>query len=768
MKLTSVFIILFVVSFCGAENIFCSTKNGSETYSFYCNNTIIALQNQKLGNCSEVMENSTIHEIHWHDVKFHKCNVQFVLKTSERVQNLTGIDLSYSGYASLESMTLKLSHLQRINASHNELSEIPRQIFENNNEISVIDFSYNKLKRIESNTFDAAIKLTNLNLSHNDIRFIDESAFVNLSVLEYIDLSDNHIQSLEMLNNNKNLKLLVAMNNPLSFDCHNFSRIESLSVQISWKNVEFFNTNCKSMQFKVIVNGTDEGVWHKSRGQYEIRCDKESMTQLSYFMAGRNRVENVNDFMECFTSSMQKMVLSNNFVGKLNVEQFQRFKNLELLHLRETRLTEFDFEVLKNQPKLNKLDISDNGLTQLHNFSTLINFDLMEFKATGNQLENTQEIVKYLKSSVKVLDVSDNFVGQIQSTTFERLTNLFMLKLSNTNLSIIDSDPFEKAKDLTILDVSHNDLGMVNFTAFSSTLKKLTRIFAANCHIENATDMIQHLGSSLLELDLSGNRLLEEIDDNTFKTLTHLESLHLNNTNLSQFNFSVLKPNKNLKNLKLCDNKLHDMDFSSLPESLTRLDLEGNDLETLDNFNLSKYPQLEYLGISNNWLSCDYVIQFRKTWKGLKFIGDPLKQKHHKDCRRSVQSSVGVEAMLKSNITITFAMITIGILTVIIVIVTLACYLYYKKKKNESWDEKALKRIRKSMQNSELYGKTVELPTEDCNDDQMYEEIPLSNDDYDHLRYETDPLPVSNSDEHYHNFSIISANGTRRSLTSRI
>lgn len=754
---------LFIVSLCGAEKLLCTTDNGNSTYGYYCNNDRQILKDHKVGNCSQISEKLTIPMNIMH-VKFNKCEIKFVLKTVELVKNLNSIDLSYSEYVTLNTTTTtttKLNHLKKFNASHNEFMKIPRNIFETIKNVWEIDFSYNKLRTIESDDFDGATKLTHINLSHNNITQIHEDAFVNLTYLEYIDFSDNNIQTLEMLNNNRKLKTLIAINNPLSYDCHNFSRLDTLSLRISWQNVESFNTNCKSMQFKAIVNGTREGIVHKSKGNFEIHCAKESMSQIAYFMAGRNKVENVNDFITCFGSTIQKMVLSNNFVGIVDNQMFERFTNLELLYLRETKLVEFDFDVLKNQQKLNKFDISDNGLKDLRNISTLANFDLMEFKASGNQFTNTQDIIKQLKSSIKVLDVSDNIMGHIQSTTFERFTSLFMLKLSNTNLSTIDSDAFGNVSNLTILDLSHNNLKQINFTSFSSALRKLHRFYAVNCQIENASDIIQHFGQSLVELDLSGNDLAGEFNINTFKALTNLNSLHLNNTNLGHFNFSYLESNTNLKILKLCDNKLQDVNFNLLPKKLLRLDLDGNFLHELLNFNRSNYPQLEYLGISNNWLSCNYLMMFKKLWNGLKFIGDPLKQKHHEDCRRIDQSTVTVESI------IIIVILTIIIVLGVVVVVIALIYLYYKRKRNRNWNDEALKRIRKKMQNSELYGNCV-IPTFgncDNNEEQMYEEISLSNDDgYDHLRYETDPMPLTDTNDHYHNVNM---NSTRYSLNNR-
>lgn len=105
----------------------------------------------------------------------------------------------------------------------------------------------------------------------------------------------------------------------------------------------------------------------------------------------------------------------------------------------------------------------------------------------------------------------------------------------------------------------------------------------------------------------------------------------------------------------------------------------------------------------------------------------------------------------------------IGIIIFAVAVLSFVCYLRCQRK-TRKWDDVVLKRIRREMMTSELFGKPIEMP----DDDQTYEEISLSNDDYDNDigRCDTEPLPVSDSDELQTNSNALDTN--IRSLLSRI
>lgn len=71
-----------------------------------------------------------------------------------------------------------------------------------------------------------------------------------------------------------------------------------------------------------------------------------------------------------------------------------------------------------------------------------------------NYLENTQEVVQNLPSIVVTLDASDNYVGQINETTFIKFDQLDTLNLRRTSLWNFD---------IKVLNSSKNSLKELNY-----------------------------------------------------------------------------------------------------------------------------------------------------------------------------------------------------------------------------------------------------------------------------------------------------------------
>ena len=110
-----------------------------------------------------------------------------------QLEELKWIDLSFNKVKSVEKCFDKCKKLNFINLSHNQLTSITLNGLR---ELTDIDLSYNKLTRLDKQTFKGTVKLTSLNLSHNQIEVLDSDLFSNLLKLDKILLNDNLLRSL--------------------------------------------------------------------------------------------------------------------------------------------------------------------------------------------------------------------------------------------------------------------------------------------------------------------------------------------------------------------------------------------------------------------------------------------------------------------------------------------------------------------------------------------------------------------------------------------
>ncbi|CAL9750748.1 unnamed protein product, partial [Musa acuminata subsp. burmannicoides] len=187
--------------------------------------------------------------------------------------------------------------------------------------------------------------------------------------------------------------------------------------------------------------------------------------------------------------------------------------------------------------------------------------------------------------SLQVLDLSNNHLtGEIPVCHDSFPTSLQYFQLNNNNLSGIIPSFLRHCSHLITLDIGDNKLsGRIPTSGdFSSFF----------CHM-----------NSLGVLDLSNNHLIGEISDCHNSFPTSLESLHLNNNNLSGMIPSFLKHCNNLITLDLGENKL----FDKIPKwigrnlsSLKVLRLRSNLLYGVIPENIVNLTSLQVLDLSSN------------------------------------------------------------------------------------------------------------------------------------------------------------------------
>lgn len=629
----SVIFVLFTLSLCEASSLWCQLfDKNSKSLEQYCKNFTGTVSE----DCSEQILSVDPDEVN--QLKIGGCDQNTVNDAIKTFENIHVLDISNSEYDSLNWLNLKLYKLRTFNASHNKLTNIPVWFLKNAPKVSEIDLSHNQLAGIDLEAFQRAKKLVKIHLSYNRLHTSEPESFGLATNLEYIDLKNNRFYDVPVLYNNKHLKELHLEENPIrNFSCSYMERMGSISLYVSWKSVTHFSgaPSCHGKQFHVVRDGDFEGVSMTSDGKHVLHCQEQNFELLHNFTAGRNSFENIAEILPCFSPAMKSMSLSNNFVGALNSTAFKLLPNLNRLSLSNTNLTEFNLNVLLYQNEMLELDISNNNLKEPINVAILDTrgWDrLLDFNVAGNQFENTQQIIQHLKSHLKKLDLSGNAVGKLNVTSLEHLASLETLSLSNTSLLIDDVNPFQRLNRLSSLDISYNNLENANITALSTTLRVLSELRAANCHIRNASEVIHHLGPLTKRLDLSAN-YVGDVNAQTFELFFYLKHLNLSNANITMFGNDTLQIQKNLLTLDLSNNGLEEIDLVSFSNKLELINLECNNLTKIENLIKSNFTRLKSLKISNNQIPCDFLkTHLKHEWKGFEFSGDPYDQKHGENC----------------------------------------------------------------------------------------------------------------------------------------
>ncbi|XP_055309001.1 toll-like receptor Tollo [Sitodiplosis mosellana] len=391
--------------------------------------------------------------------------------------------------------------------------------------------------------------------------------------------------------------------------------------------------NYDAEKIHVIRTGEKEGVLETSDGRFELHCNDGSFENILNFQAVSNQIENPTEMCHCLTSSLQVLELTGNFEETFDTDLLERFTNLTHLSLKGTQLKKFDLNVMKNHKNLSIIQLPGNNLTKIDNLNVLDNYEYpINLDISDNQLENVPEILKHLTSKTVDLNLSGNFVGKLNATTFERFKDMKRLILKNSSVSFDDLKPFEPF-ELNELDISRNNLENANFTSTSMALKQLQILNVGHCKVRNISEVVKVLGPSLLKLDLVGN-FLGKLHAQTFDNIKMgLKDLNMSNTHLTDAGIAVLK---HLTKLDISKNKVKSLNFTSVSNRLHTLYLNENDLKEVDNLTKSHFPMLRSLNISKNQFTCEYLAKFiaqlNEEWPHLMMFGDPWEQKYEGNC----------------------------------------------------------------------------------------------------------------------------------------
>lgn len=650
---TSVISVLYIIAvvLCNviADELLCQIVNKNQkSLEQYCGNYNATLPD----SCTEqiVREIDADNVLH---LKIGGCDIEYVDNVIKTYDSIQSLDISHSAYKSLDKLDLRLRDLERFNASYNEIAAIPGWFFKNARRTVEIDLRYNKLTTIDNDAFQLTKKLTKIHLGHNKLQSDERESLKSFGLaqrLQYLDLSSNGYCDIPTLSENKHLIEVHLEQNPIrTFTCQymgaiynddDADEIVGRSVYLSWKSVTTFAAEqyCSGRKMRVIRNSQTQGVQIAEDGSHELHCGGEQSFQiLRNFTAGNQAFQNVMEILPCFGNALEAINLSDNVIQKFNETTLKTFSNLKQIKLRNVNLTEFDFNWFEYQTNINELDISANNLTQIKNYELLNNQPwerLRDLDMAGNHLRNTPEIIRSLRPTLRTLNLNGNFVGPLNQFTLSSLTSLVTVNLVNTNLSIeSDINPFKELGGLSILDISENDLRTSNVTLMASTLRGLKELHAANCHFENATNIILNLDLVMKSLDLSGNAMQGTLQENIFENYIYLKHLNLSNTNLTTFNNKTLQNQDKLQTLDLSKNHLREIDLGIISSKLRVLDLQGNNLTRIDNLRRAHFPRLRSVSVSRNQFDCDYLkSQMKRDWKEFTFSDDVYDQQHEENC----------------------------------------------------------------------------------------------------------------------------------------
>ncbi|KAH7718050.1 leucine Rich Repeat family protein, partial [Aphelenchoides avenae] len=473
--------------------------------------------------------------------------------------------------------------------------------------IQALDLSGNNILSVNVNAFrKLESKLYQLKLTRNLLTAIPHWALTYLRQLQYLDLQENRIAEIKADTFHeaqlKNLRYLHLDKNQIALLPKGAFHTLPLQVltlsgnRISEIEKESMPTTLWFLDLKSNLLEEIPYLAMKDLGSLKM-LDLES-----------NNISVLAPNAEVHFENELNLLLSNNKIRALGAAAFGSFTRLVKLDLSYNQISSVHEAAFASVASLMDLDLSYNSLVHIPQ-ETFTPFakSLKSLNMEENDLHALPVALKQLKAMEKLNVNSNKLTGLDKDIVAGFKANLTELFVAFNRLSRIPSDIFDGMTQLRHLDLSKNRIKRVEnmaFGAYGGAGTSLVRLNLAGNRIEEVADPGAFLYlSSLAYLDLSYNKI-QRLSKASLERLEGLESLFLQNNALTEFPRNALSSLNKLRYLLLDNNKLEsvpDFAFQWLVR-LERLSLSRNQLRSIGDktFHVSSTAHLKSLNLGGN------------------------------------------------------------------------------------------------------------------------------------------------------------------------
>lgn len=350
------------------------------------------------------------------------------------------------------------------------------------------------------------------------------------------------------------------------------------------------------------------------------------LAQLQILNLGHNQISSVDP--DSFRNSHQltRLHLSFNRLSTLPMDVFKPLSNLEELHLdhnnleaigdalnglpklhlpnlttlslADNRIAVVGPQDLLGLPKLAKLNLNYNHLTQLEPDVFDKNPNLNEVELEGNLLTAIPKFGN--QTRLQKLNLGNNSIAQMNEDSFEHLNWFGTLLLNNNEIQELTSDSIGNIFWIDHLDLSHNKIRRVDhqFLSMPHYIKELK--LNHNLLTYDALNASRGFPPRTLELHqmtLSSNRL-SSFEYSWFPN--QLSWLDLSNNSISRL--PAFNATSGILHFDLAHNHLTHLGPVSFVSSVRRLVLRSNRIATIDENAFFNLEHLNELDLSQNRL----------------------------------------------------------------------------------------------------------------------------------------------------------------------
>jgi len=255
---------------------------------------------------------------------------------------LHGLDLSFNRIQSISDMGMYDS-LETFKITHNNLSAIKQNCFQENRDLTVLDLSHNVIDEIEVGMFTGLSSLVVLDLSANKINQIQEDSFRDLTSITTLDLSHNYLKQLDT-------KVFVG---GVSSSLDGFT--SSLSnLNLAHNYLKIFPTEALSK----LINLSWLDIGHNALSKLETPVFK-NLKVLTYLSLRECGLFSLGDAVFSGLEVLETLDLSHNGLQEVPDKAFSRVPSLETLLIGGNRIMALGRSQLAGLGRLRSFSMDD-------------------------------------------------------------------------------------------------------------------------------------------------------------------------------------------------------------------------------------------------------------------------------------------------------------------------------------------------------------------------------------------------------------------------
>lgn len=350
--------------------------------------------------------------------------------------SLVSLIISDSTIIELDEMAFDdLLSLKTVSILNSVMPPINANTFATSNKLKRLDLSGTEVPVFNSLVSDTLEELT---LENCKLTRITESMFRRLPSLAFVNLARNHIEDIHAnaFVEQEDLEELILHHNSL----------KNISFDMFAKNL--FIASLDLSHNPITKIGFSE----------DLELEKLSLNscELTEFFDG--------------PSSLSYLDLRNNHVKSFNVGNMPDLQYLYLAHNNIDNISENAFE---NNTQLITLILDDNPIGKLSPFISANDeqFLLRNLSCRNCAIQRLDPITFETLSTLNSLDLSNNKLVELEKDAFTSLITLRVLKLAKNKIKVLDNDTLSKNTLLRKLDLSENEIITLNAEAFRHNTK---------------------------------------------------------------------------------------------------------------------------------------------------------------------------------------------------------------------------------------------------------------------------------------------------------